>query len=103
MCTLRKENASLACREPVGHAEIMTARANDPSPIPSAPFDDLDLDRAEDEEEWDRRLMALAAARIAAERVRLERLGIIDANGDLRSRELPPDMLPDSDTTLETG
>jgi hypothetical protein len=47
--------------------------------------------------------MALAAARIAAERVRLERLGIIDANGDLKSRELPADMLPDSDTTLETG
>jgi hypothetical protein len=33
----------------------------------------------------------------------LERLGIIDANGDLVSHELPPDMLPDSDTTLETG
>lgn len=49
------------------------------------------------------RLPALAAARIAAERVRLERLGIIDANGDLVSRELPPDMLPDSDTTLQTG
>jgi hypothetical protein len=81
----------------------MHARVNDPSPIPSAPFDDLDLDRPEDEEVWDRRLMALAAARIAAERVRLERLGIIDANGDLKSRELPPDMLPDSDTTLETG
>lgn len=82
----------------------MHARANDlTSPIPSAPFDDLDLDRPEDEEEWDRRVMALAAARIVAERVRLERLGIIDANGDLVSRELPPDMLPDSDTTLETG
>jgi hypothetical protein len=74
-----------------------------PSPIPSAPFDDLDLDRPEDEEEWDRRVMALAAVRIAAERVRLERLGIIDANGDLKSRELPSDMLPDSNTTLETG
>ncbi|MBI4955817.1 MAG: hypothetical protein HY908_27610 [Myxococcales bacterium] len=48
-------------------------------------------------------MMALAAARIAAERVRLERLGIIDANGDLVSRELPPDMRPESDTTVETG
>jgi hypothetical protein len=47
--------------------------------------------------------LALAAERIAAERVRLERLGIIDAQGDLVSRELPPDMLPESDTTLETG
>ena len=77
--------------------------ASDTSPIPSAPFDDHDLDRPEDEEEWDRRLMALAAARIAAERVRLEQLGIIDASGDLVSRELPPDMLPEADTTLETG
>ena len=81
----------------------MHAYVSEPSPIPSAPFDDLDLDRAEDEEEWDRRVMALAATRIAAERVRLERLGIIDANGDLISRELPPDMLPESDTTLEAG
>jgi hypothetical protein len=70
----------------------MHARATAPlDPIPSAPFDDLDLDRAEDREEWDRRVMALAAARIAAERTRLEQLGIIDANGDLVSRQLPPD------------
>jgi hypothetical protein len=81
----------------------MHARAADPSPIPSAPCDDLDLDRPEDEEEWERRVMALAAARISAERVRLEMLGIIDANGELRSNTLPPDMLPESDTTLETG
>jgi hypothetical protein len=47
--------------------------------------------------------MALAATRIAAERVRLERLGIIGENGELISRDLPPDMLPESDTTLETG
>jgi hypothetical protein len=86
------------------HPSSMHARATAPlDPIPSAPFDDLDLDRAEDREEWDRRVMALAAARIAAERVRLERLGIIDANGDLVSRQLPPDMLPDSDTAIETG
>ena len=74
-----------------------------PSPIPRAPFDDLDLDRPEDEEEWERRVMALAVARIADERARLERLGVIDANGDLVSRELPPDMLAESDATLETG
>jgi hypothetical protein len=42
----------------------MHAYANDASPIPSAPFDDLD--RAEDEEEWERRVMALAAARLVA-------------------------------------
>lgn len=81
----------------------MNARANDPSPIPSAPFDDLDLDRPEDEEEWERRVMALAATRIGAERERLERLGIIDASGSLVSTELPPEMRPESDTTLETG
>ena len=81
----------------------MSGQSSEPSPIPSALFDDLDLDRPEDQEEWDRRVMVLAAARIAAERARLEQLGIIDANGDLESRELPPDMLPDSDTTLETG
>jgi hypothetical protein len=86
------------------HPSIMHVHANEPaSPIPSAPFDDLDLDRAEDEEEWERRVMALAAVRIAAERVRLERLGILDANGELVSRVLPSDMLDGSDTTLETG
>ena len=87
----------------MGHPLIVHAPAIDPSPIPSAPFDDLDLDRPEDEEEWERRVMALAAGRIAAERARLERLGIIDAKGDLVSTELPPDMRPESDTTLETG
>lgn len=87
----------------IGHPSTMSASLTEPSPIPSAPFDDLDLDRPEDEEEWERRVMALAAKRIAAERVRLEGLGIIDANGDLVSRALPPDMLPESDTTLETG
>jgi hypothetical protein len=81
----------------------VSARAIADPAIPSAPFDDLDLDRTEDREEWERRVMALATARISAERRRLEQLGIIDANGDLVSQELPPDMLPDSDTTVETG
>jgi hypothetical protein len=81
----------------------MHARTDAPSPIPSAPFDDLDLDREEDEEEWERRVMALANARIVAERARLEGLGVIDAGGNLVSTELPPDMRPESDTTLETG
>jgi hypothetical protein len=82
----------------------MATQAHEPaSPIPSAPFDDLDLDDPADEEKWEQRVMALAATRIAAERARLERLGIIDANGDLVSAELPPDMRPESDTTVETG
>ena len=87
----------------LGHAHSMVARVTDPSPIPSAMFDDLDLDRDEDRAEWERRLMDLAAKRIAAARSRLERLKIIDTNGKLLSTDLPPDMLPDSDTTLETG
>ena len=95
---------ALAVSPPVMHPYDMNARTPEPgSPIPSAPFDDLDLERSEDEAEWDRRVMALATTRIAAERVRLERLGIIDENGELTSRALPPDMLSESDTTLESG
>lgn len=75
----------------------------DGSAIPSARIDDLDLEHAEDEREWERRLAALAAARITAARTRFEQLGIIDAEGEPTSTELPADMLPDSDTTLETG
>ena len=47
--------------------------------------------------------MTLASARIDSARARLERLGIIDADGELVSTEAPAEMLPDSDTTLETG
>ena len=47
--------------------------------------------------------MALASSRIREARARLEQLGIIDADGALVSSELPPDMMPDSDATLETG
>jgi hypothetical protein len=83
----------------------MVAHANDPALIPSAPFDDLDLDldRDEDDEVWESRVMDLAAARIAAARARLAGLGIIDAEGKLVSTDLPTDMLPDADTSLETG
>ena len=81
----------------------MAVQEHDLSLIPSAPFDDLDLDLEEDRSEWERRLMSLASARIAAARARLERLGIIDAEGKLVSTELPSDMRPDSDATLETG
>ncbi len=71
--------------------------------IPIIRSDDLDLESPEGRAEWDRRVMALAARRIAEERARMEQLGIIDEHGELISRELPPDMLPESDTTLETG
>jgi len=89
--------------EPLRHADVMALNAPAPSSIPSARIDDLDLDREEDNEEWRRRLQTLATTRLAAARGRLERLGIIDADGNLVSTELPPDMLPESDTTLETG
>lgn len=78
-------------------------RAYDRTLIPSAPVVDLDIERDDEEEEWERRVMDLAAARIAAARDRLEALGIVDGCGVLVSRSLPPDMTSDSNTTLETG
>jgi hypothetical protein len=81
----------------------MGSVASEKSPIPSAPFDDLDLDTEEGEAEWEARVMAMAADRIVAERARLEGMGIIDKDGNLVSTTLPPDMLPESDTTVETG
>jgi hypothetical protein len=81
----------------------MSADASEPQLIPSAPFDDLDLDREDDYAIWEARLMEVAAARITAARVRLESLGIIGPDGRPSATELPPDMLPGADTTLETG
>ena len=87
------------------HAERVTTAdfADETTPIPSAPVDDLDPDRDEDDEELERRVMKLATDRIQAARERFERLGIIDSDGQLVSTALPPDMLSDSETTLETG
>lgn len=87
----------------MGHAECMVLRATEPPSIPGARFDDLDLDRDEDRAEWQRRLRELGTARLSAARARLQGLGVIDADGNVVSGELPPDMLPESDTTLETG
>ena len=81
----------------------MVANANDPHPLPSARLDDLDLDREEERTECRRRLKELADARLATARKRLQHLGIVDDDGNLVSRDMPPDMLPASDTTLETG
>src|SRR5689334_6939510 len=80
---------ALADSTPLRHSSEVSSPAQDLSPIPSAPFDDLDLERPEDEEQWERRVMAVATARIAAERARLEKLGIIDSAGNLVSHELP--------------
>ena len=85
----------LAVSPRVVHPSGMNARTPEPGPpIPCAPFDDLDLEKPEDESEWDRRVMALASARIATERVRLERLGIIGEDVQLISRDLPQDPQP---------
>lgn len=71
--------------------------------IPSAPFDDLDLEREEDAREWERRTLAMAEKTLAQARARLERMGIIDREGNLVSDELPADMRKDSDTSVDTG
>ena len=94
--------SDLARRVHVGHAEAAAAPAST-APIPEARFDDLDLDREEDRVEWRRRLAEAGGRRGSRVRARFERLGIVDADGKLVSTELPPDMLPESDTTLETG
>jgi hypothetical protein len=82
---------------------MSVARAHERNPIPSAPVTDLQIDRDDDEQAWEQRVMELANARIQSARERLEALGIIDDNGGLVSRSLPPDMTSDSKTTLETG
>lgn len=82
---------------------MSAAHIDDLAMIPSAPADDLDLERNEEEEEWERRVMALAVARIQNARARMEALGVVDANGEVVPTALPPDMAPESDTTLETG
>ena len=80
----------------------MTASA-DESPIPEARVDDLDFDDDADIAIWDARMDAMAERRIVQARARLEQMGVIDRNGRLIPRELPPDMLPTSKTSAETG
>lgn len=89
----------MPCEASYGHVRVCRISFADSE----RPFDDLDLDVDADRREWSRRLEELAAARLAAARSRLELLGIVDKDGRLTSTELPADMLPDSDTTLETG
>ncbi|HEX3696585.1 MAG TPA: hypothetical protein VH374_14480 [Polyangia bacterium] len=75
----------------------------DESPIPEARVDDLDLDNEADAATWDTRMDAMAERRMRQARARLEQMGVIDGDGQLVSRELPPDMLPTSLTSVETG
>lgn len=76
-------------------------------PIPEARVDDLDLDDEADAATWDARMDAMAERRIGQARARLEQMGVIDRDGHLVSKELPPDMLPNmlptSSTSVETG
>lgn len=71
--------------------------------IPEARVDDLDLDNEQDRAEWERRLAALAQSRLDQARARLERMGVIDGEGRLVSSAVPADMMPASDTSVETG
>ena len=81
----------------------MTAIIRDESPIPEARVDDLNLDDEADAATWDARMDAMAERRIQQARARLEQMGVIDRDGHLVSRELPPDMRPSSLTSVETG
>jgi hypothetical protein len=81
----------------------MAATVLDESPIPEARVDDLDLDDEADAATWDTRMDAMAERRIQQARARLEQMGVIDGDGHLVSRELPPDMRPTSLTSVETG
>jgi hypothetical protein len=79
------------------------APTTDESLIPEARVDDLDLDNEADAATWDARMDSLAERRIRQARARLEQMGVIDGDGRLVSRELPPDMSPTSLTSVETG
>ena len=81
----------------------MMVSSIDESPIPEARVDDLDLGNETDAATWDARMDAMAERRIRQARARLEQMGVIDRDGHLVSRELPPDMLPSSLTSVETG
>jgi hypothetical protein len=86
-----------------GVVQMMGASTKPASPVPDVRFDDEDVDRDEDQAELSGRLSALATARLAAARARLEHLGIIRSRGRARVDRAAWRMLPNSDTTLETG
>ena len=77
--------------------------SSEASDIPTAPVTDLDLTAPDDREEWERRVMQLAGRRLEQARERLATMGIVDEDGQLTSEEVPSDMLPESDTSVETG
>lgn len=70
--------------------------------IPEARFDDLDLDDPAGWAVWEQRLAAMAARRILQARARLEKMGIIDRDGNGVSAEVPADMRPGSESGVDT-
>ena len=81
--------------------EHAVAATIDEFPIPEARVDDLNLDDEADAATWDARMDAMAERRIHQARARLEQRGGLERDGHLVSRELPPDMLPRSATSVE--
>lgn len=71
--------------------------------IPDAPFDDLDLSDSAQFAIWEERIMKMGAYRRRVARERLIEMGVIREDGSLVSTDLPPDMLPTSKTSVETG
>jgi hypothetical protein len=74
---------------------------DDDALIPQARLDDLDNEA--DAATWAKRLTTLAEGRMKQARARLEGMGIIDREGRLVSTEVPPDMLPASERSIDTG
>jgi hypothetical protein len=102
---LAKRDAGARAKGGIPHAEVVAKMLADVErePIPEARVDDLDLDDEADVATWDGRMDAMAERRIQQARSRLEQIGVIDRDGHLVSRELPPDMRPASLTSVETG
>lgn len=71
--------------------------------IPEARVDDLDLDDPKDRAKWEARLAELAAQRLRTARQRLEQMGVITPDGTLVSEDVPADMSPGSDASVDTG
>jgi hypothetical protein len=71
--------------------------------IPEARVDDLDLDDPSDRAKWEQRLAQLAEGRLQTARRRLEQMGVITPDGDLVSDEVPADMTPGSEASVDTG
>jgi hypothetical protein len=81
----------------------MTQDSEDQGILPDAHFDDLDLTDPEQYKIWQERVRKMGAVRARLARKRLIEMGVIREDGSLVSNELPPDMRPESKTSVETG